>query len=292
MVTSDSQILLAVAYGVNFWKIDKCTISVYHYIIFINIGLIVCCNFVLATAIIRGYWKAPIPALLRYIGIGIIFGFLGTILNEQKSRIYNPEYTPPHSRNDSAILLPASCFFNSEFQSVYSNSTVFTNIGHPMKPGQFHEWPFFIVNVIGLIAGFIRTVGQALIYTDAGEQRRTYQKRMAIFKYFYKVFAIAIFTSVCIYSWWRIFHLKGWVRHSGWIKPGRVQNPEDDWLSSGQLLPLISFATISVFVFNEFEFPLGPSSWKRPSQKPDTSQKSGIEMDSGTSHPPSSQREQ
>ena len=138
LATSDTQMLFNFAYGLNFFLIQKCTISAYHYAIVIEIGLMSCASFVLTMAFVSEYWKAPITGVLRWIVILVIVSFLGVELNHQRTRTEYPEYQPPFSRKDSAILLPASCFLDSQFKDIYSglDTLVREKIGYPMKSYQ------------------------------------------------------------------------------------------------------------------------------------------------------------
>ena len=156
LATSDTQMLFNLAYGLNFWLVRKCTVSAYHYTIGIEIGLISCACFVLTTAFVTEYWKAPITGELRCSAMLVIFAFLGVELNHQRTRVESPEYLTPFSRRDSAILLPASCFLDSKFKDIYSglSTSVHEKLGFPMKLYQFWEFPLWVASVIGLALGF------------------------------------------------------------------------------------------------------------------------------------------
>ena len=119
LATSDTQMLFNSAYGLDFYLLQRCIISAYHYAIGIQIGLISCASFVLTMAFVSEYWKAPITGVLRRSAILVIAAFLNLELNGQRTRIENPEYLPPLSRKDSAILLLSSCFSDSQFKDIY-----------------------------------------------------------------------------------------------------------------------------------------------------------------------------
>ena len=254
LAVSDSQTLVVIAYWLNFWLIQKCGISAYHYEIAINIGLISCANFVLSTSIVKEYWKAPASALFRYMAILVIFGFLGTILNHQRSRIDFPEFLPPLSRNDSALLLPASCFLSSGFKDIYGNITEAQRqtIGYPMKRSQSYEFEFYLVNVIGLIISLARTIIQCIRDRHPEKEGRTYSTAKSVIVCLNKLQAICVFLAVNGYALWRIISLRRWVDHSEWIKPGRSKNPENDWLYNGQILPLVLMLAAWVIFSDEW----------------------------------------
>lgn len=65
MSIPDAQILLSLAVSLNFIVRSKCTLSLYHLRIALNLILIGCTNFVLAYTIVRNYWRAPIAGFVR-----------------------------------------------------------------------------------------------------------------------------------------------------------------------------------------------------------------------------------
>lgn len=144
------------------------------------------------------YWKAPFTGLLRFIAMVVIFIFLGLALNHQRTRIKNPEYTPPDCRNDSVILLPAACFLDSQFKDLYSNisTSVREMIGYPMKPDQFWEFPLWIVTLIELAAGLLRTVMQWRNDRSGKAETYSYWKRLVISGY--KTVVLILFLIVNI----------------------------------------------------------------------------------------------
>lgn len=226
LATSDTQMLLMFAYGLNFFLKQKCTISAYHYTIVLEIGMISCANFVLVTAFVSEYWKAPITAFLRSGAMLVVSAFMGVVLHRQNYRIENPEYLPPLSRKDSGILLPMSCFLDSQFKDIYSglSTSVRQKIGYPMKPYQTWEFPLWIVTVIALAAGFVRVIEQ--LVTDRSGKTKIYSLRKSLVSCAYKTVVVLLCGVVSVIAWMRIYFLKTWVGQSGWIKPGRKANPE------------------------------------------------------------------
>lgn len=60
LAASDTQTFLSIAYWVNFYLDGKCTLSAYHYILAINIGLISLSSFVASTLTVRKYYDTPL----------------------------------------------------------------------------------------------------------------------------------------------------------------------------------------------------------------------------------------
>lgn len=269
LATSDTQMLLMFAYGLNFLVLQQCTISAYHYTIVTEIGLIAGANIVLTLAFVTEYWKAPITGALRFCATLALFVFLGYVLIHQRTRSESPEYIPSFDRKDSAILLPASCFLNSGPVDIYSslNTSVREKVGYPMNPDQFWEFPLWIMLCILLVADFWRTFMQ-LIY-DRRMKANTYPLREGVLVFLYKGVAIALSGVTTGVAWGRIFFLKKWVAQSGWIKPGRISNPEEDWRGNGQILPMIQLAVIGIFISNEYELGFYSPVLKKSSSQPD-----------------------
>lgn len=256
-------------YGLNFSLIQRCTISSYHYTIVTEIGLIACANIVLTTAFVSEYWKAPITGALRLGAMLTIFAFLGFVLNHQRTRIETPEYIPSSDRKDSAILLPASCFLDSQFAHIYSKLTTSERdkVGYPMKSYQFWEFPLWIVLLIVLVAGIGRGIMQ--LRSDRSMRANTYSLWKGVIMCLYKAVALILFTIMTVIAWSRIYLFRKWVAHSGWMKPGRISNPADDWLENGQILPMLQLVVIGIFIFNEYELKFYSSNPKTSSPQSD-----------------------
>lgn len=163
LATSDSQTFLALAYGISFWLAGKCTMSAYHYAIATDIVLLTCSNFNASTFMIRDYWRAPVTTIFRYGAITVIYFFLGLMLNLQRKRLNNPEWRPPLSRNNSIILLPASCFLDPDFRVFNKMSEArLDNIGRPMAWFTMPEFGLYIPTTTIFAIGFLENLFQCL----------------------------------------------------------------------------------------------------------------------------------
>ena len=258
LATSDAQMLLMLAYGVNFYLVQLCTISAYHYSVVIHMGLISCATFLIVIALVSEYWKAPFSATLRTIVMVVIFTVLGVLLNHQTTRVQSPEYQPPNSRKDSTVLLPMSCFLDPQFKDIYSSlaSSVREEIGSPVSTWQSWQFPLWIVLLIGFVLGIIRSLIQ--LRRDPAKNRESHRLWNSMVILFYKGLAWAISMIMIIIAWAHIYSLRSWVGRSGWIEPGRIPNPENDWLGNGQILPMLQLLMICIFISNEFELKSHP----------------------------------
>lgn len=123
MSIPDAQILLSLAVSLNFAVRRKCTLSLYHLRIALNLILIGCTNFVLAYTIVRNHWRAPIAGVVRIAYLITALYFLGRVLLQQVMVGEQPEQEPPKTMNYSMILLSADCFLNKTLIKTVENST-------------------------------------------------------------------------------------------------------------------------------------------------------------------------
>ena len=273
LATSDANTLLMLAYGLNFFLVQQCTMSTYHYAVVTDIVLMSCANFVLITALVSEYWRAPVTGFLRFGAMVVIFTFLGITLNYQRTRVRKAEYIPPDSRNDSVILLPASCFLDPQFKGLSSNLTtsMLKKIGYQVKPYLFWEFRLWIVLVVFFFAGTLRTIVQ--FFSDRRRKKgKAYNLAIGVIICCWKTLVLLLFMVVSILAWVRILRLKSWVNRSQWIKPGRIPNPENDMLANGQILSLLQLGIILVFIFNEFDHEVFSPSPESPSPQSSTEQ--------------------
>ena len=105
---------------------------------------------------------------------------------------------------------------------------------------------------------------------DRGGKAKTYNVLKGSVECLYKAVALALVAVVSSIAWLRIYFIKIWVDRSGWIKPGRVPNPENDWLENGRILPMLQLVMIGVFIFNEFELDFYSPTPKIPSPQSST----------------------
>lgn len=212
--------------------------SAYHYAAAVDIGLITCSNFNASTLMIRDYWKAPWSALFRHLSISIVYVFLGFMLNYQRRRLDNPEWQPPLSRTNFAILLLASCFLDSDFRVCKQdmNDARLDNIGRPMGRSMLLEYWIYIPNVIFFAIGFFKNVIQCSLFV----RRRNMPEKPA-YTYFawLGIFLLEILVLIwClatqIYCWMHNQARRRWVNKSGWMEfNDERKSLEDDWTGTG-----------------------------------------------------------
>ena len=104
------------AYFFNFVLADKCDMSTHHYYIALDTILFTCATIALATLLSRAYYWRSLAAAFRFVLAFAHFLFVGLLLFYQRVRTARlPEWLPPAGvRNDSAVLLPVSCFLDRD----------------------------------------------------------------------------------------------------------------------------------------------------------------------------------
>ena len=223
----------------NFVLKAKCDLSAYHFTIAINIVLITSANFVLTNFFIRKYWTTYVSAFFRYSSMLLLFCALGWLPVYHHNRP-KPKWLPSSTSKTSAILLPASCFLDSDFH-VFKNLTgpQLDEIGHPMlKSGEFY---FYILNALGLGIGILKNIVHACAERRKRKSHQNYSRIASVLISVYKGFILSSWLSVTVYSWYHILKLKEWVGHSGWIEQESGVNPEDRWKHSWPACAVIRF---------------------------------------------------
>ena len=269
---SDQQVFTGGAYALTlrYWK--GCTISAYHYNLIANMMLLTCATHLMSVTIVRNYWKYPWLAILRIICISGVFIVTGLLFTNQNAREDPPFPTaiPPVNETDSLIFLPAACFQSElptatdTFRASTESGEAFWNTLKWSRPGNLIQgWNWYIVILLfygaAIIAEFIRFLRRGRSRPGwrgnvAGQFRRCFGRGTLPRRLFQNVFllyragGVGISIAATIISGQYIFALRRWADHSGWIELENGQNPENDFSSFGQLVPIWTSAMI-IFSF-------------------------------------------
>jgi hypothetical protein len=257
---SDLLTILAVTYILNFWLTGKCVMSTYHYYVALD-SVLIACSTTLVTFTTSGhlYWRtwAWIPRFFSAIAIFVILGILlGYQMVKEKDTDF-PDWRPP-TRNDSALLLPASCFLDPDLianDNPYSpNRTMqltdaqLNQIGRPVKSIRLPELWFygllallFLFAILVASARLLRRCSRSKKQTDSGRPNRCILSCEVV------VFLVCLATD--IYCAWHINGLRLWASSSGWLK----DSSDDEWFSVGQLIPLLALAGFLLLTLDHIE---------------------------------------
>ncbi|KAK8038611.1 hypothetical protein PG993_007022 [Apiospora rasikravindrae] len=264
LTSSDQQIFTGAAYALTLRYWQGCKISAYHYNIVGNMMLISCATHLMSVTVVRHYWQYPILALLRVFcvtGVFIVTGLLMVNQNAADPDIKFPTEVPPADETDSLLLLPAACFetARSPLQDTLRNTTAsvdvfFKNNLNQSTPGNtIHGWNWYIILLLFYLAAII---AEAIRYfrrnkNHAGWRGKPGKRLSQIFKpktklrkavsfgyLTYLAGGVVVSSIAVIKSIIYIFQLRDWVAHSGWMETDNGINPENDWSSFGQLVPI------------------------------------------------------
>ena len=254
MTGSDMLTILAAVYGIVFWANGKCTMTVYHYYVALDSILLACSTIAVAFATSsRHYWMTW-AGTYRTLATTLVFVFLSIFLGYQ---LFNhphdhlPNAIPPRG-NDSAIFLPVSCFLDPDLintASPYGPSLQHTLTDH-QKTRIGGSKQFLRLPEIGLFIVLVVLLIIAVISHLPCTRARTKNRKLQLWK---APLVAMIFYSliVNIYCAYHILKLRLWTSRSGWME----NKGEEGYYSIGQLLPLLSLATIVITALEEVRCP-------------------------------------
>jgi len=252
LATVDVQLILLVAYGWNFSEFGICTMSAYHYNVFINVVLIACSSFILAALVLPSYWKNPIAAGLRVIATMVVFFFAFTLMIRQHNAFDRiPERLPPPSRNNSLLLLPATCFLDPILSVTNTITSAQGNAIISERNSLTVEFWFFVVLSALFVLGIFGQGVFLCLRRRSETSRRSGKhgfanKSLALIWIVIWVAVVIIFS--CSFNY--VLRVRQWVDKSGWreIDPLTGKNPESEVVGLGQLLPVWALVLI-IFAF-------------------------------------------
>lgn len=197
--------------------------------------------------------------LLAFIFLGIFLG------NQMLKRWHNdfPSWHPPDIRftNDSAILLPVSCFLDPDFvenESPYATKrqthlteVQLNRIGRPVKTHSLPQFWIYVCLVVALVMGIVAHIIEIMRRQRLAlnPQKHKYRPRRSIGEGVLWTFIFAICFATNIFCAWHIGSLRTWTRKSGWMEDG----DEDGFYSIGQLLPIFSLVIILLSLLERYK---------------------------------------
>ncbi|KAK7947839.1 uncharacterized protein PG986_008725 [Apiospora aurea] len=264
LTSSDQQIFTGAAYALTLRYWQGCKISAYHYNIVGNMMLISCATHLMSVTVVRHYWQYPFLALLRVLcvtGVFIVTGLLMVNQNAADPDIKFPTEVPAADETDSFLLLPAACFetARSPLEDTFKNTTssvdvFFKNNLNQSTPGNtIHGWNWYIILLLFYLAAI---VAEAIRYFRRNKHHagwrgkpgkrlsqvfkpKTKLRKAVSFGYLtYLTGGVVVSSIAVIKSTVYIFQLRDWVARSGWMETDNGTNPENDWSSFGQLVPI------------------------------------------------------
>ncbi|KAK3897245.1 hypothetical protein C8A05DRAFT_48066 [Staphylotrichum tortipilum] len=248
---SDTQLILALVYGINFGIHGKCTLSAYHYNVAVDIMVVSLTCLILSVYMLPDYWEAKLASALRVFVTLVIFAFLLRFLAYQFQTDIAPELMLGYrtSSTDSSLFLPMACFLDPDLNPfkglVRERIAKIGGIGPQFTPELFFS------------------IALAICYAVAVVTRIAYRKNTAR----PPLALTGAIVLVCVFSCcWCLAHTFltwVWVDKSGWMEmssgPGYpAGNPEMNVRPAGQMLPLATMIWVIIRCLNAKSS--GPSS--------------------------------
>lgn len=264
LVISDAATLLGFAYYFNFMLAAKCSISTYHYYVALDIILFTCSTIVMATLLSRAYYWRSLAAAFRFPLALAYFFFVGLLLFYQSVRAPKfPEWLPPDVgvRNDSALLLPVSCFLDPDLIKHYSpfrpswsrNKTAVQRdrIGPAIEPARLPEFVLYVLLLLCFLAMHASSLLRWCLnrwwrrpavgrQPDALKLRGPWRGAVFVGCWLSVMCLCIIADAICVSH---VVALRTWVHASGWMTV-RPVNLENDVNGLGQLVSLFGLGAV------------------------------------------------
>lgn len=244
---SDQQVFNGLAYALALRYYQGCTISAYHYNILANLLLISCATHLSSVAIVSRYWENRGVALIRIFVITLVYILTALVFANQNSATKPPFPTsPPPSRDIDSMVFPAACFMSTDTSlnntltsTSRQGSTGFTNaVLHDNPSGLIHGWGAFIGMVLLYGLAILGVVFFRFGVTRARSQRKNIRKCFYWIYWMYQLIVVVAGLVVISLAFDYIQKLRKGMKKSGWLEMKEGVNPEDEWATFGQLVPI------------------------------------------------------
>lgn len=258
IANADTQLFIALAYGINFVVSSKCTLSAYHYEVGLNMVLLALASTNLSTLMLRDYWaRAKIAATLRTLVIIVIYIFLGRMIAYQFMRESTPEEVwlakLANSNPDSSILLPASCFLDPDLDPLrgLTDAQMDRVGGNPGSDTVTPEVIMYAFLALCFVLAHAAHVMRALRgHRDPKRGRPAFVGLVVIL---YWTFCLGISAFVYAWCYGNVWVLRMWVHQSGWMEDDA--EAERDVRGIGQLVPVVAMCFAVVWAFDRSKRP-------------------------------------
>ena len=268
---ADTQLLLIFAFGTSFYLTSQCDVSLYHYLIAVNMILVGLTTSALSYTLARNSYKSYLSLVVR-VGLFMIdyVGLTRTLDNnnfEENDRFL--QRVPGNGQKDSIIVLPAFCLLDKSYDPM----------GDLQPSEQLHlahtglnrntNFQIYAILVVGVIAfgGTILHIAylvwekkfRFVLWTDKfGDHTNltAYTRdRPGLLKLLTGLWWVARFGiwAVCtifiIWNWASIILLRRWINGSVWLELEDGANPERGVQEIGQMTPLVAAFGAIVLTF-------------------------------------------
>ncbi|KAF2023011.1 hypothetical protein EK21DRAFT_95261 [Setomelanomma holmii] len=249
---ADTQTIFVGAFLLGFAGQSKCQLTSYHFTVAVNQMMIALSVITFSVALVRTYWRNPLAAGFRLL---LSFGaFVGVGLTIFRKANYAPDWPPPSTRKDSAILLPVACLLETNLRTRAEEEAEKSNAD--LGFGSSTTWPFERYFFIALIVAFLIAHLSVPIRYAERSRANSIPAKWTRFRgwitvvYWFSMLAPPTFVSV--WCWIKVYKTRDWVKQSGWME---TPNTEFVIWDSGQLIAVGVLITVVINMLTE--------TWKR-----------------------------
>ncbi|KAH7067916.1 hypothetical protein FB567DRAFT_615504 [Paraphoma chrysanthemicola] len=248
---ADTQTIFVGAFLLGFAGQSKCQLTSYHFTVAVNQMMIALSVITFSVALVRTYWRNPLAAGFRLL---LSFGaFVGVGLTIFRKANYAPDWPPPESRKDSAILLPVACLLETSLRTRAEHQAEENTA--ELGFGSSNAWPperFFFIALI--VAFLIAHFSVPIRYLE--RRRSSLPAKWTRFRGWITVLYWASMlvppTFISVWCWIKVYKTREWVKRSGWM-----ESPNTEFViwDSGQLIAVGVLITVVINMLTE--------TWKR-----------------------------
>jgi len=253
---ADTQTIFVGAFLLGFAGQSKCQLTSYHFTVAVSQMMIALAVITFSVALVRTYWRNPLAAGLRLIlSIGAFTGVGLMIFREAN---YAPDWPPPSTRKDSAILLPVACLLETDLRTRAQQQAEQRKA--ELGFGSSTSWPaerfFFMALIVAFIVAHasipIRYAENRNRDGQHGPWRARWTKWRGWVTVAYWASMLVPPTFISVWCWIHVYKARDWVKNSGWVE---TPNTEFVIWDAGQLIAIGVLITVLNNVLTE--------AWKR-----------------------------
>lgn len=256
---ADTQTIFVGAFLLGFAGQSKCQLTSYHFTVAVSQMMIALSVIVFSVALVRTYWRNPLAAGLRVLmSLG---AFVGVGLMIFRKANYAPDWPPPSTRKESALLLPVACLLETDLRTRSEHQAKQAKV--EMGFGRSTSWPmerfFFMALIVAFIVAHTSVPIRYVENRNRGGEHGPWGRRWTKFRGWvtvaYWASMIVPPTFISIWCWVHVYKARDWVKNSGWME---TPNTELMIWDAGQLIALGVLITVLNNVLTE--------AWKRDSK--------------------------
>lgn len=255
---TDSSLVLGWGYLVSFLMSSKCSLSHYHYYIVLDVILVFLSSVIVSTALVdHHYWESSLRFLRLGGSIGLLVVLALLLIYQTKLKLSPEWFVPRGGRTDSSMLLPAACFLDPDLLK-WENpmSQDLTALEDPYGRSKLGKTTVIAPElVLVCVLGILFILIHSLTYSHFKDRNKGgHSSGLLLALRILILVENMLVGGMCFYH---IFRLRSWIYSSGWMDALSVA-AEGNFYDLGQLLPILSMATLASAAWEEWWAPVDP----------------------------------